>query len=117
MPRRSNTAAEFTSALCREEWLVENGGVEVKAAPGVPPVPSMQSLPSVSSMASISSMGGASDSTVADGLGPDGEELDPEALEAQLQEKAARKAEKDRIAADKALKKAERAKLKYSKRF
>lgn len=94
-----------------------DGAVVVKPPAGLPPVPSMQSLPSVSSVASLSSMGGQSDSTAADGLGPDGEELDPEALEAQLQEKAARKFDKDRIAIEKANKKAERAKLRYSKRF
>ena len=106
--------SEFTSALCREEWHVGEGRVSIKgAAPALSAAPSMASLASVSSMASLSTLGGGDSD-------PDGESLadmDPEAMEEALRNKAQRRAEKERIAAEKALKKAEKAKLKYARKF
>lgn len=104
--------SEFTSALCREEWNVADGKVQVINAPpaGLSAVPSMVSLASVSSMASLSSLGGDSE-------GFEGLEMDPEQMEEQLRLKASKRVDKERIAAEKAAKKAERAKLRFARKF
>lgn len=106
---------EFTSALCNEEWQVGGGKVVVKggALPEVASVASMASMTTVSSVASLSTLGegGDSDSNLKE------EDMDPEALEEQLKQKAARRADKERIAAEKALRKAEKAKKRYLKSF
>ena len=101
---------EFTSALCHEEWQVADGGVAVQGA-GLQEVPSMASMASVSSMASLSSLGGGESD------GADLADLDPEQLEAALKLKASKRADKERQAAEKAAKKAERAKLRFARKF
>ena len=104
--------SEFTSALCKEEWHVGDGKVNIigSSAPALSAVPSMASMASVSSMASLSSLGGAdSENEFAD--------MDPEQMEEALRQKASKRLEKERIAAEKAAKKAERAKLKFARKF
>jgi len=101
---------EFTSALCHEEWNVADGKVTVHGQL-LPEVSSMTSMATVSSMASLSSLGGGE----SDGV--EQADLDPEALEEQLKHKNARRAEKERIAAEKAAKKAEKAKLRFARKF
>lgn len=102
---------EFTSTLCNEEWQVGGGKVVVKGGnlPEVPSVASMASMTTVSSVASMSTLGG--DSDIID------EDLDPEALEQALKAKQARRDEKERLAAEKAAKKAEKARKRYLKKF
>jgi len=101
---------EFTSALCKEEWHVGDGKVVVKGQ-SLPEVPSMASLTTVSSVASLSTLGGGDSDSV------QGEELDPEMLEEKLKAKESRRLQKERLAAEKKAKKAEKTRLKYLKKF
>lgn len=101
--------SEFTSALCHEEWHVADGKVTAKGQ-GLSEVASMASLASVSSVASLSTMSTGGESV------DDGDE-DPEAMEEKLKLKASKRADKERLAAEKAAKKAEKAKLRFSKKF
>ena len=111
--------SEFTSAVCKEEWLVADGKATVKGGQALPAVGSMVSLPSVSSVASISTLGESSDGALENMVATEGmsEEAALEAMEEMLRVKAAKRAEKERIAAEKTAKKAEKAKLRFAKKF
>jgi elongation factor 3 len=106
--------SEFTSALCREEWLVGDGKVVIKGAPAPSSVGGLSAVPSMASLASVSSV--TSLSTLADSE-ENYAEMDPEKMEEDLKLKAFKRADKERIAAEKAAKKAERAKLKFARKF
>lgn len=120
---------EFTSALCNEEWHVADGKVKVIGGQtkGMSAIPSMASIASVSSLASLSStVDGESEVEGSINLQTNGsavpmtaeeEEAAAAALDAALAAKAARRAEKERIAQEKAAKKAEKAKLRYARKF
>lgn len=105
---------EFTSALCNEEWQVADGKVTVKGQQmsEIPSVQSLASLTTVSSVASLSTLGGG-DSEPFD----DDDDDDPQALEEKLKAKEERRIKKERLAAEKAAKKAEKARLKFLKKF
>ncbi|WPT18217.1 Elongation factor 3 [Picochlorum sp. SENEW3] len=102
---------EFTSALCSEEWIVADGKVTVKGQQisEVPSVQSLASMTTASSVASLSTLGGESVE--------DDEHLDGAALEEKLKAKEERRLKKERLAAEKAAKKAEKARLKFLKKF
>jgi elongation factor 3 len=105
--------SEFTSALCKEEWHVADGQVVVKGPPGLAAVPSVASMATVSSVASLTTLGG----TESEAGDVPGEEMDAEQMEEQLRIKAVKRADKERIAAEKAAKKAEKAKLRFARKF
>jgi elongation factor 3 len=104
---------EFTSALCSEEWVVADGKVTVKGQQisEIPSVQSLASMTTASSVASLSTLGGES---VDD---EDDEHLDGAALEERLKAKEERRLKKERLAAEKAAKKAEKSRLKFLKKF
>jgi elongation factor 3 len=102
---------EFTSALAREEWLVEGGRVTARG--GMTSAPSSASL--VSSASALSLAESAAESAADSAFDEEG--LTEEELEARLAQKAMERASKAAIAAEKAEKKALRAKLKFAKRF
>ena len=104
---------EFTSALCNEEWHVADGKVTVKGQmiSEIPSVQSLASMTTVSSMASMSSLGGG------DSEAFDEDDDDPAALEERLKAKEEKRIKKERLAAEKAAKKAEKARLKFLKKF
>ena len=104
---------EFTSALCNEEWHVADGKVTVKGQmiSEIPSVQSLASMTTVSSMASMSSLGGGDSEAI------DEDDDDPAALEERLKAKEEKRIKKERLAAEKAAKKAEKARLKFLKKF
>jgi elongation factor 3 len=104
--------AAWAAELCTEEWVVQGGGLTVRAMAAEGGAGAGEGGAEDENGGAI---GGAEDGgSVID----NGEEaMDPEALEAELALRAVRREEKERIAAEKAAKKAERAKLRFSKKF
>lgn len=139
--------SEFTSALCREEWRVDGTGkvTVVNRKHAAPAVQDSQVNASIETDGGVDYV--VSSCFRGDGIEREGpgagqskdravqgavrvmadqtigraeveeDSMDPEELETQLRLKAERKVEKDRVAAEKAAKKAEKAKLKFAKKF
>ena len=97
---------EFVSSVVNERWLVVDGKVTVEGG-GLPEAASTASLASMTTVSSVASL------TSLD-TGDDDE--DPAAMEERLKKKEAARIKKERLAAEKAAKKAEKQLLKYRKR-
>ena len=101
--------SEFVDSCVNERWQVADGKVTVEggALHDVASTVSLASMTTVSSVASLASLDTG-----------DGEEddEDPAAMEERLKKKEAARIKKERLAAEKAAKKAEKALLKYRKR-
>ncbi|KAK9839773.1 hypothetical protein WJX81_000473 [Elliptochloris bilobata] len=107
--------SEFTSALCTETWFVADGSVAVSGGVAVPVANMAASVSSLSLVSSKAGSASVASLTSLDNLdGP--EDLDPEALEERVKEKARLKEEKAAIAAEKARLKAEKKKLRFDRK-